>query len=370
MRADMYDLAVVGAGPAGCAAAITAARQGRRVLLVERGDFPRQKVCGEFVSAESLTLLSELLNAANRPLLEDAVRIHCAQLFVDGRRVSTDIVPPAASIARFDLDAALWHSAKEAGVDARAKTTVSKLEGDGPFELRSSNETFEARSVINATGRWSNLNRKVGNGKHAGDGEKWIGIKAHYEEQGPQSSVDLYFFQGGYCGVQPVNLSGDAGAERVNVSAMVKASIATTLPEVFACNGILRKRSASWRQLGDAVTTSPLIFRRPECVVGRTLCAGDAAGFVDPFVGDGISLALRSGVLAAGCLSAFFAAKAALDEAAEQYRAAYEANLAAIFRHSAQLRRLLRLPRLLRAPLLYVLSRTPALTQWMVHRTR
>ena len=364
----MYDLAVVGAGPAGCAAAITAARQGRRVLLVERGDFPRQKVCGEFVSAESLTLLSELLNAANRPLLEDAVRIHCAQLFLDGRRVSTSIVPPAASIARFDLDAALWHSAKEAGVEARTKTTVSKLEGDGPFELHGSDETFRAQAVINATGRWSNLNRNGGNGKHAG--ERWIGIKAHYEELGPQSSVDLYFFEGGYCGVQPVNLSGDPRAGRVNVSAMVRANVATTLPEVFACNRTLRKRSASWRQLGDVVTTSPLIFRRPECVVGKTLCAGDAAGFVDPFVGDGISLALRSGVLAAGCLSAFFAAKAVLDDVVEQYRAAYEANLAAIFRHSAQLRRLLRLPRALRTPLLYVLSKTPALTQWMVHRTR
>jgi choline dehydrogenase-like flavoprotein len=49
-----YDLIVIGAGPAGCAAAITAARTGASVLLHERGHFPRHKVCGEFVSAESL----------------------------------------------------------------------------------------------------------------------------------------------------------------------------------------------------------------------------------------------------------------------------------------------------------------------------
>src|ERR1041385_2073289 len=58
---DRYDLAVIGGGPAGTAAAITAARRGKRVALLERGRYPRHKVCGEFVSAESLELLEALL---------------------------------------------------------------------------------------------------------------------------------------------------------------------------------------------------------------------------------------------------------------------------------------------------------------------
>jgi flavin-dependent dehydrogenase len=57
----MHDLIVIGGGPAGTSAAITCARSGARVLLLERGRFPRQKVCGEFVSAESLALLADLL---------------------------------------------------------------------------------------------------------------------------------------------------------------------------------------------------------------------------------------------------------------------------------------------------------------------
>ena len=56
-----FDLAIIGGGPAGASAAITAARLGARVALLEAGEFPRHKVCGEFVSAESLDILRDLL---------------------------------------------------------------------------------------------------------------------------------------------------------------------------------------------------------------------------------------------------------------------------------------------------------------------
>src|SRR5690348_3923268 len=99
----MYDLIVIGGGPAGAAAAITATRKGARVLLLERGHYPRHKVCGEFVSAESLDLLSTMLSARCSLALQDAIRIGRARLFADSRILETRIDPPAASIARIDL---------------------------------------------------------------------------------------------------------------------------------------------------------------------------------------------------------------------------------------------------------------------------
>src|SRR5215475_14451205 len=69
----MYDLAVVGGGPAGTSAAITAAGYGATVLLLEKGSFPRSKVCGEFVSAEALALLASLLGS--RDLVARAPRL-------------------------------------------------------------------------------------------------------------------------------------------------------------------------------------------------------------------------------------------------------------------------------------------------------
>src|SRR5580704_19005806 len=115
----MRDLIIIGGGPAGTSAAITAVQFGTRVLLLERGTFPRQKVCGEFISAESLHLLHSLLGAAHEAVLRDAVRIHDARVFLDDEVITTQVNPAAASIARFDLDFALWNAALELGVDGR-----------------------------------------------------------------------------------------------------------------------------------------------------------------------------------------------------------------------------------------------------------
>jgi flavin-dependent dehydrogenase len=152
MEAVMYDLIVIGGGPAGASAAISAARTGARVLLLERGQYPRHKVCGEFVSAESLELLRTLLEGEHSSLLRDAVAIPRARVFLDGRVVETDVDPPAVSIARLDLDAALWAAAVRAGVDAKTQTTAQSISGDGPFRITTSAGEFEGRAVVDASG--------------------------------------------------------------------------------------------------------------------------------------------------------------------------------------------------------------------------
>ena len=357
-----HDLIIIGGGPAGTSVAISAARQGASVLLLERGRLPRHKVCGEFVSAESLSLLRDLLDLQHAALLHDAVRIPRARMFLDGRTLHASVDPPAASIARFDLDAALWHSAESAGVDARQQVTVQSVGGSGPFRVVTAGKEFEARALVNASGRWSNLNlAPAENGTRS---EKWLGVKAHFAEPVSEPSVDLYFFNGGYCGVQPV------GAGRVNASAMVRADVASSLPEVFARHPELRERSWNWTLVSDPISTSPLIFRHPQPERDGILMAGDAAGFVDPFVGDGISLALRSGSLAARALKSFLAGEASLHDAVRRYNQAYKEWLLPVFRTSSKIRRMLVLPGYVRKPVLSFLESSPAITNYLVRKTR
>jgi menaquinone-9 beta-reductase len=362
------DLIVIGGGPAGCAASITAARAGARVLQLERGRFPRHKVCGEFVSAESLALLRQLVSDEHSGLVTDTPTIAQARVFLDHAELVAKVSPAAASVTRFDLDRALWNSAIQSGVDAREDCAVQSVARNGSFIIHANGEAITAKAVINATGRWSNLTSSAVRA-HVSD-ERWIGIKAHFREPDPTHSVDLYFFEGGYCGVQPVSPSESGRSTVVNACAMVRAEVATTLREAFEAHPALLERSRHWIPTMDPITTSPLVFHEPELVHEHMLQVGDSATFVDPFIGDGISLALRSGALAAESLAPFFKGECSLQQVTSDYCVAYERKLARVFRNSSRLRRLLEWPSVVRKPALSLLQRAPVITSMLVRMTR
>jgi flavin-dependent dehydrogenase len=355
LEAARYDLIVCGAGPAGSACAITAARLGIRVLLLEKDRFPRQKVCGEFVSSESLGLLHGMLEDGR---FQACPQVSSSRIFVDGKTLTLPVSPAAQSIPRFDLDAALFQAAQRAGATAREEVTVNEVRRKGGFDVMTTEGALAGRAVINASGRWSKLTQFDAAGR-----DKWVGLKAHFSETAAAQSVDLYFFPGGYCGVTPVSASS------VNACAMVRADVARTLEDVFAREPRLRQRSSAWQPLFSPVTTSPLYFRQPETETDGMLLAGDAAGFIDPFAGDGISLALHSGKLAAEAIVPFLRGECSLPEACRQYQAAYRRRFAPAFRNAARLRSALAAPRWVRRAV-FMAAGMPGVGRMLVRGTR
>ena len=355
---SVFDLAVIGGGPAGTSAAIHAARNGHRVLLLERGHFPRQKVCGEFVSSEALGLLEGLM-AHSAEWNTDPLEISHARIFVDGKLRETAIAPPANSIPRFVMDAALWRAAGDARVTAMANHAVKGTLGRGPFQISTELGLFSARAVINAAGRWSVMNA----GSHPSENSA-IGLKRHFYESAPSSSVDLYFFDGGYCGVQPI------AADEINVSAMVSRKVAKTLEDVLSLEPHLAERSKNWRAVTEVVSTYPLILREPRPVTPKQniLNAGDAAGFIDPFVGDGISMALHSGRMAAACLDGFLRGRSSLAAAVSDYSQQYANQLLPAFRNARRLRRVISSPSMRNIAM--GLFGIPAISQLALRSTR
>ena len=355
-----FDLAVVGGGPAGASAAITVARMGVSVGLFDLSDFPRQKVCGEFVSAESLELLRDLLreHPQAEKLFLDAPIVSRTRFFVGERFLETPINPPGLSIPRYTLDLTLWEAARQAGVCAYKKCEVLSIEGRGPFDLVTAQGTISARAVILCAGRWSRFS-----GAQMPSGPKWIGVKAHYREPSPSRSTDLYFFDKGYCGVQPV------ASDVVNVCAMVRSDVATTLPEVLRLSPALARRAAGWQALMPPVTTAPLIYRKPQATRDNLVLAGDAAGFIDPFAGDGISLALRSGQAAARCLRPFLLQGGSLSEALGSYEALYKKQFASLIAAASRVRWLFLLPESGRHLALRALK-LPGLLPYLIRKTR
>jgi flavin-dependent dehydrogenase len=344
---ERFDLIVIGGGPAGAAAGITAARAGKRALLLERGRFPRQKVCGEFISSEATGLLRELLGTGGTDLLNVAPVVSEARLFADGRTLSAPLSPPALSLPRFALDQALWHVAEEAGCVCRQETQVDEVTHPDRFEVRAGEQQWQSDTVVSASGRWSNLTRAM----QGPDAPRWLGAKGHFREAHPHPSVDLYFFDGGYCGVQSI------GDETVNACAMVRGDVASTLDQVFARHPELWRRTRDWAPISEPVATAPLVFRNPAPIgPDGVLNAGDAAGFIDPFAGDGIAIALRSG------------AKAAIGRA-DEYARWYTREILPAFRAAARFRRLMSTPAWARTLALSLLG-SRRVAAWAVRATR
>jgi flavin-dependent dehydrogenase len=381
-----FDIVVAGGGPAGIAAAITAARAGVRVLLAERGHYPRQKVCGEFISAESLDLLRSLLSGSPEAIeaLDRAPRIDRARVFVGEQRFEAPITPAAASLARYDLDALLWSAAEKAGVDARQNVEIISLEGWRPADpgghmlphgahqghtmytaahLRTERgvERIQAVTIVNAAGRSSRL------APHAA-GDKWIGLKAHFRGAPEDASLttDLYCFAGGYCGVQPVQCGGET---RVNACALVRPERARTMEDVLACDARLWKASRGWEQVCDTVTTGAVSFRKPQTERDGAFLAGDAAGFIDPFVGDGIAIALRGGSMAGEIAAQVARGQWAIEQGLTLYEQRYHAAFDGAFRNARRLRRMLELPSALRVALI-ALMKVPGVAEIVVKSTR
>ena len=326
-----WDLLVLGGGPAGAATAALAAGAGARVLLVERERFPRDKVCGEFLSGEALPVLRALG-------IEDAVGAAgavgidtCRVSEPGGRTVEAPLPEAGLGISRFRLDALLLDLARQRGatVCEGVEATAPLLEDGriaGARLGRAGSDEARARVVVAADGRRSLLVRALhpGLGDPARSGRSaWFGFKTHRAGTSRQGSrVDLHAFRGGYLGLAAVE------GQRLNVCLMA------TVSALRACGGrpdrLLERarenpaaddalsdteRSGRWHSVG------PLRFgvRRP--AAGGALFVGDAAGTIDPFAGEGMCHALRAASLAApvalqaaqaGGLSAALAARYAL----------------------------------------------------------
>jgi flavin-dependent dehydrogenase len=358
---ETYDVAIAGGGIAGCAAAIRILQRApeAKVLVLERGRYPRQKVCGEFLSPEGVETLRSLGGEPLHRVLASAIRIPRARLHAYGRSAGFPVEPTALGISRLDLDLALWQQATSLGADCRAECSVKSIEGTGPFRLQTNAGEFSARAAINTAGRWSALSAS----RSRPNGHPWIGLKAHFRERLPERAVELYFFRNGYCGLQPV------ADDTIDVCALVRADAATRLDQVFALNPALHERSRSWQPLMEPLATAPVIFRRPEPVTDHIFNAGDAAGFIDPFSGNGMSLALQSGVLTAACVREFLSGRVDLATALAGYAAAYREHLGGGFRRVAWLRALVSMPRAAALATVQMLN-LPAVGSFVVRKTR
>jgi flavin-dependent dehydrogenase len=310
---------------AGSATATLLAQAGLQVILLDKGTWPRHKVCGEFLSPEGADVLKRLgawrdIEGHNPPNVQSFV------LTAGGHQSRRNLPTPGWGVSRWILDRTLWEHAQSAGVTTwarRAVTHVSGRLGDG-FRLtlrdcHNRERTIRARAVVCAAGR---LWRSGLEGDAPRQGQQFVGLKAHFRGVPLDTSIELHVIREGYCGLVQVT---DGLA---NVCCWVRAEAlrrAGANPEKFLAaamhqNVHLRQRLADGEPMDTPWTTVSYTYRRlPVPVVEGVWYVGDSAAMVAPLTGDGMGMGLRAAELAATWLKAAFRQEVSGQKATDGY---------------------------------------------------
>jgi flavin-dependent dehydrogenase len=328
-----YDVAIVGAGPAGATTAILLARAGRRVIMLDRARFPRDKACAENLSPAAEPILREL--GALAAITSGPVgrmrgfRVYAPSgAFFQGDYSGTKDARGRALhetglvVPRLRLDAALVEAARSADVILREDWRLGRLVplGDAAasgyrLTAATGQADITARLVIAADGVHSTVARRLGLSR-PGRLRK-IGLVAHMRGiAGVGEYTEMHVAHRRYVGIAP--LEGPDQGDLCNV-AMVVDEVRDGRAVAGRATGFLRDALATFPGLVDrleratitrrVLTVSRLNMRARRISDAGVLLVGDAAGYYDPFTGEGLYRALRSAQLAAGVADAALACR-------------------------------------------------------------
>jgi len=306
-----FDVAIVGAGPAGSATAITLAQQGYHVALIDRAVFPRDKLCGDFLNPINWPVLDEL-DVSDDILARPHAKISTFRMSAAGGAEAISALPVQGEsrfglgLRRFHLDHVLLERAKRAGVSVNEGVKVTGVEKNSHgwrLEMDRGGEHFFARTkfLVGADGRNSSIARQLGVASERPKPSASVGFEIQLQKVlGVRGSVEIHQFTGGYAGLVRVD------EDTVNLCFTVRQSLlGRSLSFDNLRQHLLRGNPFLQALLIDAKPVSalrsawPLYFSARRCFGDGFLLVGDAARVTEPVTGEGIYLALRSGQMAA-----------------------------------------------------------------------
>lgn len=294
-----FEIIVIGGGLAGLCNAIHLSKFGKKVLLIEKNNYPKHKVCGEYISNEVLPYLDFL---EVNPFEFGAVKIDEFELSTTKNKVIAAKLPLGGfGVSRYTLDFELYKKALQNKVTILQDSVLNiNFKNDKFFIETKENKSFTAKICIGAFGKRSlldvNLNRDFIKKK-----SPYLGVKIHVKGNHNQNLVALHNFNGGYCGVSKVENDAINLCYISSFSSFKKyKNIEEFQEKVVFQNQYLKEIYSNSKPLFlQPLSISQISFEKKKPVENHIIMCGDAAGMIHPLCGNGMSMAIQAAQLAA-----------------------------------------------------------------------
>jgi flavin-dependent dehydrogenase len=293
-----FNVIIVGGGLAGLASAVHLSKKGLKVLLIEKNEYPKHKVCGEYISNEVIPYLKAL---DFDPFDYGAKRITDFTLSTTGNRsISTQLPSGGFSMSRYCMDWELSKKAKHFGAQIlHANVTDVKFENNQFEVFTSQNKQYTSEFVIGSFGKRSNLDVKM-NRDFIKKSSPFLGVKAHYKGDFKEDAVGLHNFEGGYCGISKVETDLVNICYLANFKSFKKYKNIDEFQKKVLSKNVFLKEVFETHQLAfeKPLTISQVSFSSKAPVENHMLMCGDSAGMIHPLAGNGMSMAIRAAQMA------------------------------------------------------------------------
>ncbi|MFZ1858484.1 MAG: NAD(P)/FAD-dependent oxidoreductase [Chitinophagaceae bacterium] len=300
------DILIIGGGLAGLINAIHLSKSGLSVILIEKNEYPKHKVCGEFISNEVLPYLQHL---EADPMAIGAKKIDRLVISTTrGKTIETKLPLGGFGISRYTLDHFLFQKALQNNCTVIQDAVTEVIFTNDIFRvITNKGEVFTAKVLIGAYGKRSKLDVKLGR-SFIKNKSPFIGVKTHLKGDFPEDLVALHNFKGGYCGLSQVE-NGD-----INVCFLANyktfqrhRNIETYKQEVLYKNKHLKSIfENSVPVFEQPLTISQISFSNKSPVEQHVLMCGDAAGMIHPLSGNGMAIAIHSAKIASELIIKYF----------------------------------------------------------------
>ncbi|MBL0056291.1 MAG: NAD(P)/FAD-dependent oxidoreductase [Chitinophagaceae bacterium] len=306
MNPELKDIIIIGGGLAGLVSAIHLSRAGLSVTLIEKNEYPKHKVCGEYISNEVLPYLQHL---GADPLETGAKKISRFLLSTTrGKTIESKLPLGGFGVSRYTLDQFLLQKAMQHHCTV-IQDTVSDIRFEQDRFRVITREGLELHSTmaIGAFGKRSNLDIRMDR-PFIKKRSPFVAVKTHLQGVFPDDLVALHNFKGGYCGVSQVENG------HLNVCFMADydsfqryRNIDSFIKEVLYQNPHLENVfEHSVPVFEQPLSISQVSFSNKSTVEDHVLMCGDAAGMIHPLCGNGMAMAIHSAKIASEGIIGYF----------------------------------------------------------------